>query len=83
MPRESAEGSGRDRPQPPGRGHQGDYESLLSAFGAERRTGAECVRYLESVGYTNRQARNAVYRYWQRHGFLRGRSDHAAGRAEG
>jgi hypothetical protein len=39
------------------------YERLLSAFNAAAKPNGECVAYLVSLGFTQGQARNAVYRY--------------------
>jgi hypothetical protein len=39
------------------------YAELLDAFGAMKRPANECVAFLESLGFTRGQARNAVYRY--------------------
>ena len=39
------------------------YKVLLDSFGAANRSVAESVAYLKSLGYSQGQARNAVYRY--------------------
>jgi hypothetical protein len=44
------------------------YERLLNEFGAKGRSNPECIQYLVSVGLTDGQARNAIYRYRVRHG---------------
>lgn len=44
-----------------------EYERLLEAFSARERPSSDCVRYLCSLGFTNGQARSAVFRYRQRH----------------
>jgi hypothetical protein len=47
-----------------------DYERVLDAFGAKAKTSIDCVRHLQSLGFTVGQARNASYRYRQRHGLV-------------
>ena len=42
---------------------QATYVRLLEDFGANGKPARECVRFLESMGYSKGQARNAVYRY--------------------
>lgn len=46
------------------------YEEILADFHAAERTRSECVSHLTSLGFSRGQARNAVYRYRQRHGLL-------------
>jgi len=43
-----------------------NYDRLLTEFGAGNRSGSEAIAYLESLGYSRSQARNAVYRFRQR-----------------
>ena len=45
-----------------------DYDRVLTAFRAETRRSADCIRHLVSLGFTMAQARSAVYRYRLRHG---------------
>ena len=52
-------------------GTREEYERILSEFGASHRSGGECVKHLESLGFSSGQARSAVYRYRQRHGLVR------------
>jgi hypothetical protein len=49
-------------------GSEREYDRLLTEFRAATRASGDCVSYLESLGYSKGQARNAVYRYRQRHG---------------
>jgi hypothetical protein len=40
-----------------------DYKTILDRFSEGSRTRRECIQYLQSIGYSLGQARNAVYRY--------------------
>ena len=51
-------------------GQHGDYEELLNAFGANRKSNAEAVKHLESLGFRNGQARSAVYQYRKKAGLV-------------
>jgi hypothetical protein len=52
-------------------GSQSEYERLLDEFGAEERGNMECIRYLESLGFSIGQAKNAVYNYRVKKGLIR------------
>jgi hypothetical protein len=44
-------------------GTQDEYDELLENFGARQKRQIECVRHLESLGYSYGQAKTAVYKY--------------------
>lgn len=48
-------------------GPQANYERILQEFGALKRDARECVSHLMGLGFSKGQARNAVYRFRQRH----------------
>jgi hypothetical protein len=45
------------------RGSQSKYDKLLDKFDATKKTNMECIRYLESLGFSVGQAKNAAYKY--------------------
>jgi hypothetical protein len=40
-----------------------NYSEILDAFGGRARSAADCTRHLVSLGFSQGQARNAVFRY--------------------
>lgn len=55
------------------RGSQDLYIQLLDEFHGTCKSNMECVRYLESLGYSYGQARNAVYNYRKTKGLIKSR----------
>ncbi len=49
------------------KGSQDIYNQLLDEFDGTRKTNMECIHYLEGLGYSQGQAKNAVHKYrWKR-----------------
>lgn len=53
------------------RGSREEYDRLLEKFGARKKSARECVRFLESHGFSYGQAKTAVYQYRYRNGLIR------------
>lgn len=49
-----------------GRTRASNYVAMLTEFWATNKTSKELIAYLESLGFSHGQARNAVYRFRQR-----------------
>lgn len=47
-----------------------EYSLLLNEFGASDKSPRECIRYLESLGFSYGQAKSAVYVYRKRKGLI-------------
>ena len=49
------------------KGRQDIYNQRLDEFDGTRKSNMECIHYLESLGYSQGQAKNAVHKYrWKR-----------------
>lgn len=53
------------------KGWQGLYDRILDEYDGMNKTNIECIRYLEEQGYSQGQAKNAVYRYRRRRGLVK------------
>jgi hypothetical protein len=52
------------------RGSRDQYHRLLDDIGADRESARECIEYLENLGFTFNQAKNAVYEYRKGKGLI-------------
>jgi len=52
------------------KGSSEEYDKLLDKFDASRKQPKECIRYLESKGFSYGQANSAVYNYRKRRGLI-------------
>jgi hypothetical protein len=50
---------------------QGTYNRLLDEFDGTRKSNMECIHYLEKLGYSQGQAKNAVYKYRLKRGLIK------------
>jgi hypothetical protein len=53
------------------RGNQEEYTKILDKFEAPRKSPQECIRYLESLGFSYGQSKTAVYNYRCNKGLIR------------
>lgn len=60
----NARGTGR-------RGNREEYTEILDKFGATQKLPQECIRYLESLGFSYGQSKTAVYNYRCDKGLIR------------
>lgn len=51
-------------------GTREEYKRILDEFNAKNKTSQQCVKYLESLGYSYGQAKTAVYNYRQDSGLI-------------
>lgn len=52
------------------RGAQNDYDRILDHFGATTKRPIDCIRHLETLGYSAGQSKSAVYTYRTRRGLI-------------
>jgi len=52
-------------------GSQDEYTEILDKFGATQKPPQECIRYLESLGFSYGQSKSAVYNYRCNKGLIR------------
>lgn len=50
---------------------QSEYDSLLDGFDAKSKQSQDCIRYLETLGFSYGQAHTAVYKYRVKHELIR------------
>lgn len=55
------------------RGSQDRYNELLDDFDGTSKSNMECIRYLESLGFSYGQAKSAVYNYRTTKGLIKSR----------
>ncbi len=53
------------------RGRQDIYNQLLDKFGGTGKTNMECILFLESQGFSQGQAKNAVHKYRLKRGLIK------------
>lgn len=53
------------------RGKQDIYNQLLDEFGGTKRSNMECIHFLESQGFSQGQAKNAVHKYRLERGLIK------------
>ncbi|GBE38692.1 MAG TPA: hypothetical protein ENH35_03155 [Candidatus Moranbacteria bacterium] len=53
------------------RGRQDLYNHLLDKFNGITKSNMECIRYLESLGFSQGQAKNAAYNYRKSKGLIK------------
>ena len=52
------------------RGTQEEYNQILDKFNGQSKSNMECIRYLESQGFSQGQAKNAVHKYRKKKGLI-------------
>lgn len=53
------------------KGSQEEYKEILDKFNGETKTNMKCIHYLESLGFSQGQAKNAVYNYRKSKGLIK------------
>ena len=53
------------------RGSQAEYDQILDYFEARNKSPQDCIRHLESMGFSYGQAKTAVYKYRVSRGLIR------------
>jgi sirohydrochlorin ferrochelatase len=53
------------------KGSQNLYDEILDEFHGRTRGNMDCIRHLESLGFSQGQAKNAVYKYRRSRGLIR------------
>jgi len=53
------------------RGSQDHYNQVLDEFNGTTKNNMECIRYLENLGYSQGQAKNATYNYRKSKGLIK------------
>ena len=53
------------------RGNQIIYDELLDEFNGTTKNNMDCIHYLESLGFSQGQAKAAVYKYRVSHGLIK------------
>ena len=53
------------------RSAQIEYNRILEQFKGHSKTNQECIRHLESLGYSQGQAKNAVWKYRRAKGLIK------------
>lgn len=52
------------------KGAQSQYDKLLDEFDGTQKSNMDCIRYLESIGFSQGQSKNAVYKYRSKRGLI-------------
>jgi len=52
------------------KGSQNQYNQLLDEFDGTQKSNIDCIRYLESLGFSQGQSKNAVYKYRCKRGLI-------------
>lgn len=52
------------------RGSQAEYNRILNDVNGQLMSNMECIKYLESMGFSQGQAKNAAYNYRKRIGLI-------------